>query len=188
MAFGIDGSIGTTIIDEHQPGNGHPQFLGRVGNAISPDNPPAVEVRGSADVYDASRGFQYDFFQARAGYYRSSNGSEPDDTPVSGAVGVTLNLRPDQIGGIILSVWDGSGNLVYSGFDLVVGSVANEFTDGVFDQIEALDSDFSNDARWSYSPTTSVAENTFVIGIGGFVFDLNGNAEPLNYTMNLAFS
>ena len=194
----LGGSLGYNIWSEQEPKNNQIQNLGSIGNPNDLNNAAGAEVRGTTS-FDLNTGnIDFDFYQAQASWWRPASGGGFNETPVSAGLNFGIAGGDDAISGFVVSVWDAAGNLIFSGFDFLIGDGAAALfgTDSV-QQLEAVDTDFVSSIYnplgtpsgidWSYAPTVGFQANTFVVGVAGFSINMDGGSEPLAYTMNLAF-
>lgn len=190
------GGIGQTIYSEDE--NVNVQRLGSIGSPVSLNNAPGVEVRGTTG-YNTNTGFDIDYYQGTADWFRPAFANIPDQTPVQAAVGISARVGADQIAGFVFLVWDGQGRLIDSGFDFVVGDQAAALFGAENVQLlESSDRDFigaiynpasSKDAiAWEFPTIVGPTANTFTVGLTGFAVDMSGNFQTIGYTLDWAFA
>jgi hypothetical protein len=194
----LGGSLGYNIWSEQEPKNNQIQNLGSIGNPSNLNNAAGAEVRGTTSFNLSNGEIDFDFYQGQASWWRPALAGNFDDTPVSAGLNFSVFGGDDAISGFVVSVWDAAGNLIFSGFDFLIGDGAADLfgADGV-QQLEAADTDFVSSIHnplgapsgidWSYAPTVGFAANTFVVGVAGFSINMDGTSDPLAYTMNWAF-
>jgi hypothetical protein len=189
------GEIGFNIWDEQEPKNDRVQNLGYVGNPIDMNNAAGAEVRGSV-AFSLDGHYDFDYYQAFPSFFRPAFNNVPSSQSVHGSVGVSALVDPDETGCIIINVWDQRGNQIFSGFDFVVGQQAQASYGESLSYLEDADVDFVGsalqpsgsplvDIDWYFAP--AVGAGPYVVGLGGFSMDMNGNFEAIQYTLNWAF-
>lgn len=198
MANPLGGQIGYNIWNVPENGD-KPTNLGSVGHASSLDNAAAAEVRSSFTKFDLSgNSIDIDYYQATASFWRQAFANQPDETPVHSHISMGVNLGPNDIGGVVLTVYNAFGQEVYTGIDFVFSDGARQtFSDEDFKMLESMDDDFVtsmnkygrvNEADWSYPIVAGVKGNTFVAGLSGFAIDIStGTFKDLHYTMQWGF-
>lgn len=189
------GFIGFTIHDEREPENDRGQHLGVIGSPNSTQGAAGAEVRGKVGISLADNSIDFDYYVGRADWSRPAY----DYTPIYADISLNAHVGADQIAGFVYTVFSAlDRSIVSSGIDFIIGdNVRQTFGDEFYYMLEDQDDDFvssfyqepaSTGIHWNYNQIVGIEANTFVIGIGGFVMDLNGNLDAVNYTMNWAFS
>ena len=191
----LGGELGFNIWDEQEPKNDGVQSLGYVGNPVDPNNAAGAEVRGSV-AFSLDGMYDFDYYQAFPSFWRPASNNIPSSQQVHGSVGLSALVDPDETGCLILMVWDQQGNQIFSGYDFIVGLDAQALYGESLSILESSDIDFVGSALqpsgspnvnvdWYFPP--AVGAGPYVVGLGGFSMDMDGNFEPIQYTLNWAF-
>jgi|GEM_PF-6465477 len=193
----LGGSLGHNIWSEKELPDNPTQNLGLIGNPIDLNNAAGAEVRGSTS-FDLNGDIDFDNYQGQASWWRPAVGGRFDETPVDAGLSFGVRSGSNEIAGFVVSVWDTKGNLIFSGFDFLIGDDARDLLGAeAVQQLEDVDTDFVSSIYnplgtnpgidWSYAPVAGFHANTFVVGIAGFAINMDGNSVPLDYTMNWSF-
>ncbi len=189
------GHLGHVIHHEREPENDRLQHLGHIGSPSSLSNAAGAEVRGNVGISLTDNSIDFDYYAGTADWSRPAY----DYTPIFSSVSLSALVGADQIAGFVYTIWSAHDrSVVSSGIDFIIGdNVRQVLGDEFYYMLEDMDDDFvssiyqepaSTGVDFSFNQIAGAMGNTFVIGIGGFAMDLNGNMDAANYTMNWAFA